>query len=29
MHSLTDAVASLRQLFGFVDFREGQREVIG
>jgi ATP-dependent DNA helicase RecQ len=29
MHSLTDAVASLRQHFGFDDFREGQREVIG
>src|SRR5215213_5325811 len=29
MHSLTDAVASLRQHFGFQDFREGQREVIG
>jgi len=29
MHSLTDAVASLRQHFGFEDFREGQREVIG
>jgi ATP-dependent DNA helicase RecQ len=28
MHSLTDAVASLRQHFGFEDFREGQREVI-
>ena len=29
MHSLTDAVASLRQHFGFEEFREGQREVIG
>ena len=29
MHSLTDAVASLRKHFGFDDFREGQREVIG
>jgi ATP-dependent DNA helicase RecQ len=29
MHSLTDALASLRQHFGFDDFREGQREVIG
>jgi ATP-dependent DNA helicase RecQ len=29
MHSLTDAVAALRQHFGFEDFREGQREVIG
>jgi ATP-dependent DNA helicase RecQ len=29
MLSLTDAVASLRQHFGFEDFREGQREVIG
>jgi ATP-dependent DNA helicase RecQ len=29
MHSLTDAVASLQQHFGFEDFREGQREVIG
>ena len=29
MHSLNDAVASLRQHFGFEDFREGQREVIG
>ena len=28
MHSLTDAVASLRQHFGFEDFREGQRDVI-
>jgi len=28
MHSLTDAVASLRKHFGFDDFREGQREVI-
>ena len=29
MHSLTDAVASLQKHFGFDDFREGQREVIG
>ena len=29
MHSLTDAIASLRKHFGFEDFREGQREVIG
>lgn len=29
MHSLTDAVASLRKHFGFDDFREGQRDVIG
>ena len=29
MHSLSDAVASLRRHFGFEDFREGQREVIG
>src|ERR1044072_4317098 len=29
MPSLTAAVASLRQHFGFEDFREGQREVIG
>jgi len=29
MHSFTDAVASLRRHFGFEDFREGQREVIG
>jgi ATP-dependent DNA helicase RecQ len=29
MHSLADAVASLQQHFGFEDFREGQREVIG
>ena len=29
MHSLTDAVASLRKHFGFEDFREGQREVVG
>jgi ATP-dependent DNA helicase RecQ len=28
MHSLTDAVASLREHFGFDDFREGQREVV-
>ena len=29
MHSLTDAVSSLRKHFGFEDFREGQRDVIG
>ena len=29
MHSLEDAVSSLRQHFGFDDFREGQRDVIG
>src|SRR5690348_9014395 len=29
MHSLSDAVAWLRQHFGLEDFREGQREVIG
>jgi ATP-dependent DNA helicase RecQ len=29
MHSLTDAISSLRKHFGFDDFREGQREVIG
>lgn len=29
MHSLTDAVASLQKHFGFDDFREGQRDVIG
>src|SRR5690242_5441067 len=29
MHSLTDAVASLQKHFGFEDFREGQRDVIG
>ncbi|HKP83673.1 MAG TPA: ATP-dependent DNA helicase RecQ [Pyrinomonadaceae bacterium] len=29
MHSLTDAIASLQRHFGFEDFREGQREVIG
>jgi ATP-dependent DNA helicase RecQ len=29
MHSLTDALTSLRTHFGFDDFREGQREVIG
>jgi ATP-dependent DNA helicase RecQ len=29
MHSLADAVASLQKHFGFDDFREGQREVIG
>lgn len=28
MHSMTDALSSLRQHFGFDDFREGQREVI-
>jgi ATP-dependent DNA helicase RecQ len=28
MHSLTDAVTSLREHFGFDNFREGQREVI-
>lgn len=28
MHSLTDALTSLREHFGFTDFREGQREVI-
>ncbi|HXQ69177.1 MAG TPA: ATP-dependent DNA helicase RecQ [Pyrinomonadaceae bacterium] len=28
MHSLSDAVTSLRTHFGFDDFREGQREVI-
>ena len=28
MHSLTDAITSLRQHFGFDNFREGQREVI-
>src|SRR6185295_8721935 len=28
MHSLADALSSLRQHFGFDDFREGQREVI-
>jgi ATP-dependent DNA helicase RecQ len=28
MHSLTDAVTSLRKYFGFDDFREGQRDVI-
>ena len=29
MHSLADAVSSLRKHFGFDDFREGQRDVIG
>src|SRR6267378_6752247 len=29
MHSIADALTSLRQHFGFDDFREGQREVIG
>src|SRR5258708_5623735 len=29
MHSLTDALTSLHKHFGFDDFREGQREVIG
>jgi ATP-dependent DNA helicase RecQ len=29
MHSLTDALSSLRKHFGFDDFREGQRDVIG
>jgi len=29
MHSLTDAITSLRKHFGFDDFREGQRDVIG
>ena len=29
MHSLADAISSLRKHFGFDDFREGQREVIG
>jgi len=29
MHSLTDAISSLRKHFGFDDFREGQRDVIG
>lgn len=28
MHSITDALTSLREHFGFADFREGQREVI-
>ena len=28
MHSIADALTSLRQHFGFHDFREGQREVI-
>jgi ATP-dependent DNA helicase RecQ len=28
MHSIADAVSSLREHFGFTDFREGQREVI-
>lgn len=29
MHSLSDAISSLRKHFGFDDFREGQRDVIG
>lgn len=29
MHSLTDAISSLQKHFGFDDFREGQRDVIG
>ncbi len=29
MHSVTDAILSLQKHFGFDDFREGQREVIG
>ncbi len=29
MHSLEDAISSLRKHFGFDDFREGQRDVIG
>jgi ATP-dependent DNA helicase RecQ len=29
MHSLTDAISSLRRHFGFADFRDGQQEVIG
>src|SRR4029079_2502503 len=29
MHSLTDAISSLRKHFGFDDFRECQRDVIG
>jgi ATP-dependent DNA helicase RecQ len=29
MHSLADAISSLRKHFGFDDFREGQGEVIG
>jgi len=29
MLSLADALTSLREHFGFDDFREGQREVIG
>ena len=29
MHSIADALTSLREHFGFDDFREGQREVIG
>jgi ATP-dependent DNA helicase RecQ len=28
MHSIADALTSLRQHFGFADFREGQREVV-
>src|SRR4029453_1756320 len=29
MPSLSDAITTLRQHFGFDDFREGQREVVG
>src|SRR5215211_992713 len=29
MHSLSDAITTLRRHFGFDDFREGQREVVG
>jgi len=29
MHSLADAISSLQKHFGFDDFREGQREVVG
>jgi len=29
MHSIADALTSLREHFGFADFRSGQREVIG
>ncbi len=28
MHSIADALTSLREHFGFADFREGQREVV-
>jgi ATP-dependent DNA helicase RecQ len=28
MHSISDALTSLREHFGFADFREGQREVV-